>query len=141
MWFVILKTLLPGDPGARSAQRRCCSARMTPVQHTRIHARCQSARRLSYRYSTYSTARCRLRSPSRTEPKKTSTRVAADTNATLGAMGYRGEDVSARPEPGERQPPWQSAPAGPPAAVGASYSYGPGGYAEAGQPGQVPSEY
>src|ERR1700733_1608258 len=35
MWFVILKTRLPGDPGALSAQPECCSSRMTPMQHTR----------------------------------------------------------------------------------------------------------
>jgi len=51
MWFVILKTLLQDDPCAGSAQPECCSSRMTPMQHTRIHARCQSARRLSCRVS------------------------------------------------------------------------------------------
>jgi hypothetical protein len=52
MWFVILKTRryrMMQVPGQRS--RKCCSSRMTPKQHTRIHARCQSARRLSCRVS------------------------------------------------------------------------------------------
>jgi hypothetical protein len=40
---VILKTLLPGDPVSGHRSGKCCSSRMTPMQHTRIGAYCQSA--------------------------------------------------------------------------------------------------
>src|SRR5450756_2283874 len=38
MWFVIQATQVPGH-----RSRTCCSSRMTPMQHTRIRAYCQSA--------------------------------------------------------------------------------------------------
>ena len=56
-------------PGQRS--RKCCSSRMTPMQHTRIHARCQSARRLSCRLSPKPTAPVDVQMPLSLRPQKT----------------------------------------------------------------------
>src|ERR1700727_1385056 len=44
---------------------------MTPMQHTRIHARCQSARRLSCRLSHKTTAPDDVRMPLSLRPQKT----------------------------------------------------------------------
>src|SRR6185437_576158 len=134
MWFVILKALLPEGPlyfrkfqvlGQRS--RKCCSSRMTPMQHTRIHARCQSARRLSCRVFPESTAPDKVRAPSPRRAKNTSRRVGAGTDATLDDMGYRGEDVPGSHGDRGRQMPWQPSSGAAPGSTGA-WGGEPGGY-------------
>src|ERR1700748_1806958 len=101
---------------------------MTPMQHTLIHARCQSARRLSCRVSPKPTAPYGVRMPSPWGLKNTSRPVGAGTDATLTDMGYRGEDVPGTHGDWGRQTPWQPSSGAAPGSTGA-WGGEPGGYA------------
>ena len=146
-------------PGQRS--RKCCSSRMTPMQHTRIHARCQSARRLSCRVSPKPTAPDDVRMPLSLRPQKTHPgRVGTPAVATLDDMGYRGEDVPTTHGDWGRQTPWQPSSGAAPGSAGAwddgsqgytddetyppadgGFGYGPdGGYPGQGQQGYAPQD-
>src|ERR1700761_803731 len=141
MWFEIVETLLPGDPGDGSAQPECCASRMTSAAYSKsaLLAKCAQTSPPCIPL-VYCTGRSPAAAPD--DPKNTSTRVAPDMNASLRDMGYRGEDVSALPEAWGRQTPWQSSSDEQPAADGGGSHYQQdGGYPGQGQPGQAGPGY